>query len=143
MNLGGLANSFIVRDISMELRVAFANASKSSVICASICLASASLTGIQLRGTNNFSWNEALENFPEWASTAPNPWLLITTTLSAILVILGAWAAIVQLRARPGATHTEVAQEVYKTLNLLGKEKRQPFDRLRANGDWVELRAYL
>jgi hypothetical protein len=120
LNLIGLANSFIVLDSSMEIRMAFANASKAAIICVSICLASASLTGIQLSGITNFSWNEALENFPEWASTAPNTWLLITTTLSAIFAILGAWAAIVQLRTQPGATRPEVAQEVGRTLSLLG-----------------------
>jgi hypothetical protein len=79
--------------------MALANLYKAAMVCGGLCIASAGLAAAQFSGTESFSWPAAFNDFPAWFGTAPNPWLLPSTSMSAHFAILGAWAAIAQLRA--------------------------------------------
>lgn len=78
-------------------------------LAAGVC--SVSVTLFQLKSENNFSWSGAIENFPDWISTAPNPTLMVTTVIGAIFTVIGAAANLDAIFRRPAATLEQVEQD--------------------------------
>jgi tetratricopeptide (TPR) repeat protein len=79
---------------------------------------SAYWSAAQLSSNRDFSWKGAIEDFPLWISTAPNPTLLLTTTVSAVFSILGFWGTIIAIRTKP-ASLADLEEDGSKTRALI------------------------